>query len=123
MTQQTVETTRTALSALEVLQTAVGQAADLLSQAPELAQSSEGRKAHEILLRALESFVKTERNCLAQHAVPRGVTNERLLAGARVLSPLLFRHGLEPRPRDGEKTRQRIADEVDLVRRILEAAR
>ena len=123
MNQQTVATIHTALSAIEDLHTAVGQAVELLGRAPELAQSPIGRQAHEILSRALTSFADAERKCLAQHVAPHGVTNEQLLAGARVLSPLLFQHGLEPRVRDGERTRQRMADEVDLVRRILEAAR
>ncbi|MCC7546016.1 MAG: hypothetical protein IT506_11065 [Aquabacterium sp.] len=110
------------MSALEELHTAVGQAADLLGRAPELAQSPEGREAREILVLALDSFAKAERSCLEQQAAPAGLTNDKLLAGVRVLSPLLFQHGLEPMPRDGEKTRQRMADEVNLVRRILEAA-
>lgn len=54
--------------------------------------------------------------------LPFEISEEMLLAGARVISPQLFRHGLEPRARDGDNTRQRMTDEIDLVRRILKAA-
>lgn len=60
-------------------------------------------------------------SCHRGLGTPDAITEERLLAAARVLSPLLFKYGLQPQPGWGPKTSQRMADEIDLVRRILEA--
>lgn len=56
---------------------------------------------------------------------PRGqvpVTDDMVLAAARVMSPYLFAHGLDGLPTDGPRTKERMRKETDLVRRMLEAA-
>lgn len=50
------------------------------------------------------------------------VTDAQVLAAVRVLSPSLFRHGLQPLPHDGANTAAQMRKEADTVRKMLEAA-
>ena len=50
------------------------------------------------------------------------VTDAQVLAAVRVVSPNLFRHGLQPLPHDGANTAARMRKEADTVRKMLEAA-
>ena len=45
-----------------------------------------------------------------------------VLAAARIQSPRLFAHGLEPLPKDGENTAQRMRQETAQIRKMLAAA-
>ena len=58
----------------------------------------------------------------AAPAAVAGPSDEMVLAAARVLSPGLFRHGLDPQPKDGPHTTSRMRKEAELCRRMLEAA-
>ena len=50
------------------------------------------------------------------------VTDAQVLAAVRVVSPGLFRHGLQPLPNDGANTAAQMRKEADTVRKMLEAA-
>ena len=50
------------------------------------------------------------------------VTDAQVLAAVRVVSPNLFRHGLQPLPHDGANTAAQMRKEADTVRKMLEAA-
>ena len=56
------------------------------------------------------------------HAQAGAVTDAQVLAAVRVVSPGLFRHGLQPLPNDGANTAARMRKEADTVRKMLEAA-
>lgn len=55
-------------------------------------------------------------------AAVAGPSDEMVLAAARVLSPSLFLHGLEPLPKDGPNTALRMRQEAALARCMLDAA-
>ena len=50
------------------------------------------------------------------------VTDAQVLAAVRVVSPGLFRHGLQPLPNDGANTAAQMRKGADTVRKMLEAA-
>ena len=50
------------------------------------------------------------------------VTDAQVLAAVRVVSPGLFRHGLQPLPNDGANTAAQMRKEADTVRKMLDAA-
>lgn len=56
------------------------------------------------------------------HAQAGAVTDAQVLAAVRVVSPNLFRHGLQPLPHDGANTAAQMRKEADTVRKMLEAA-
>ena len=56
------------------------------------------------------------------HAQAGAVTDAQVLAAVRVVSPGLFRHGLQPLPNDGANTAAQMRKEADTVRKMLEAA-
>ena len=56
------------------------------------------------------------------HAQAGAVTDAQVLAAVRVVSPNLFRHGLQPLPHDGANTAAQMRKEADTARKILEAA-
>ena len=56
------------------------------------------------------------------HAQAGAVTDAQVLAAVRVVSPSLFRHGLQPLSNDGANTAAQMRKEADTVRKMLEAA-
>ena len=56
------------------------------------------------------------------HAQAGAVTDAQVLAAVRVVSPGLFRHGLQPLSNDGANTAAQMRKEADTVRKMLEAA-
>ena len=78
--------------------------------------------------------VTTDYDAYGKHGIPLyttpqstqaqagAVTDAQVLAAVRVLSPGLFRHGLQPLPNDGANTAAQMRKEADTVRKMLEAA-
>ena len=56
------------------------------------------------------------------HAQAVAVTDAQVLAAVRVMSPGLFRHGLQPLPNDGANTAAQMRKEADTARKMLDAA-
>ena len=70
----------------------------------------------------LRKHLETALWSLPTQAQAGAVTDAQVLAAVRVVSPSLFRHGLQPLPNDGANTAAQMRKEADTVRKMLEAA-
>ena len=70
----------------------------------------------------LRKHLETALWSLPTQAQAGAVTDAQVLAAVRVVSPGLFRHGLQPLPNDGANTAAQMRKEADTVRKMLEAA-
>lgn len=86
-------------------------------------------RAHSATITTALGKAKSYERPMPLHGTPQptqpqawAVTDAQVLAAVRVVSPNLFRHGLQPLPHDGANTAAQMRKEADTVRKMLEAA-
>ena len=87
-----------------------------------IASACEGWTMPDGLRKHLETALWSQPTPLPTHAQAGAVTDAQVLAAVRVVSPGLFRHGLQPLPNDGANTAAQMRKEADTARKMLDAA-
>ena len=98
----------------------VGEVAERYRNA--IASACEGWTMPDGLRKHLETALWSLPTPQPTQAQAGAVTDAQVLAAVRVVSPGLFRHGLQPLPNDGANTAAQMRKEADTVRKMLEAA-